>query len=119
MSQVFRPAILYVDDESANLVVFKKAFESDFLVKTCTSAQEALDILKSEHFPLVISDQRMPGMTGIELCEKLVEVSPQSIRMILTAYTETQMLLDAINRGHVQDYIVKPWKKSDLKPVLD
>lgn len=119
MSQVFRPAILYVDDENANLVVFKKSFETDFLVKTCSSAQEALEILKNEHFPLVISDQRMPGMTGIELCEKLVGVSPQSIRMILTAYTETQMLLDAINRGHVHDYIVKPWKKSDLKPVFD
>ncbi len=119
MTQTFRPAILYIDDENANLVVFKKAFESDFLVKTCLSATEALEILKNEHFPLVISDQRMPGMTGIELCEKLVSVSPQSIRMILTAYTETQMLLDAINKGHVHDYIVKPWKKSDLKPVLD
>lgn len=119
MTQVFRPAILYVDDENSNLIVFKKAFESDFLVKTCASAQEALDILKTEHFPLIISDQRMPGMTGIELCEKLVTFSPQSVRMILTAYTETQMLLDAINKGHVHDYIVKPWKKSDLKPVFD
>jgi DNA-binding NtrC family response regulator len=119
MTQVFRPAILYVDDENSNLIVFKKAFESDFLVKTCASAQEALEILKTEHFPLIISDQRMPGMTGIELCEKLVTVSPQSVRMILTAYTETQMLLDAINKGHVHDYIVKPWKKSDLKPVFD
>ena len=119
MSFVFKPAILYVDDEQANLIVFKKSFETEFLVKTCASAQEALDILQKEHFPLVVSDQRMPGMTGIELCEKLVQVSPQSIRMILTAYTETQMLLDAINKGHVHDYIVKPWKKSDLKPVFD
>ena len=119
MNQVFRPAILYIDDENSNLVVFKKAFESDFLVKTCLSAQEALEILKTENFPLVISDQRMPGMTGIELCEKLVGIAPQTVRMILTAYTETQMLLDAINRGHVHDYIVKPWKKSELKPVLD
>lgn len=119
MTQVFKPAILYVDDENANLIVFKKSFETDFLVKTCSSAQEALEILKTEHFPLIVSDQRMPGMTGIELCEKLVSISPQSVRMILTAYTETQMLLDAINRGHVHDYIVKPWKKSDLKPVFD
>jgi len=119
MTQSFRPAILYVDDENANLIVFKRAFETDFLVKTCSSAQEALEILKNEHFPLIISDQRMPGMSGIELCEKLLTASPQSVRMILTAYTETQMLLDAINKGHVHDYIVKPWKKSDLKPVLD
>ncbi|MEZ4846441.1 MAG: sigma-54 dependent transcriptional regulator [Bdellovibrionota bacterium] len=108
-----------MDDETQTWSFLKKSFESDFLVKTASSAQEALEVLKTEHFPLVISDQRMPGMTGIELCEKLVTVSPQSIRMILTAYTETQMLLDAINKGHVHDYIVKPWKKSDLKPVLD
>ena len=119
MSLVFKPAILYVDDEQANLIVFKKAFETEFLVKTCASAQEALAIVEKEHFPLIVSDQRMPGMTGIELCEKLVLASPQSVRMILTAYTETQMLLDAINKGHVHDYIVKPWKKSDLKPVFD
>lgn len=119
MTQIFRPSILYVDDESANTLIFKKAFESDFLVKTCGSAQEALDLLAIEDFALIVSDQRMPGMSGIELCEKLVSLRPQSMRMILTAYTETQMLLDAINKGHVHDYIVKPWKKSDLKPVLD
>ena len=119
MSQIFRPAILYVDDESANLTVFKKSFESEFIVKTCSSAQEALELIQKEHFPIVVSDQRMPGMSGIELCEKLITTSPHSIRMILTAYTETQMLLDAIHLGHVHDYIVKPWKKSDLKPVLD
>lgn len=119
MTTVFRPAILYVDDESANTTLFRKAFETDYLVKTCSSAAEALEILGKEDFPLIVSDQRMPGMTGIELCEKLIDVCPRSTRMILTAYTETQFLLDAINRGHVHDYIVKPWKKSDLKIVFD
>ncbi len=116
---IFKPAILYIDDEPANLDTFKRAFGSDFLVKTCLSAEEALKILEEEDFPLIISDQRMPGMSGIELCEKLVLLKPESIRMILTAYTETQMLLDAIHKGHVHDYIVKPWRKSDLKPVLE
>ncbi len=115
----FRPAILYVDDEQSNLNTFKRAFQSDYLVKTCLSAAEALTILEQEEFPLIIADQRMPGMTGIELCEKLIDASPNSIRMILTAYTETQLLLDAINRGHVHDYIVKPWRKSELKPIIE
>ncbi len=116
---IFRPAILYVDDEQANLDTFRRAFGSDYLVKTCLSAREALEILGREDFPLVIADQRMPGMTGIELCEKLVALKPQTIRMILTAYTETEILLDAINRGRVHDYIVKPWRKSELKPVIE
>src|SRR3990167_8497580 len=108
---IFRPAILYVDDEQANLDTFRMAFGSDYVVKTSISAKEALNLLEREDFPLVIADERMPGMTGIELCEKLIEVKPQTIRMILTAYSDTQLLLDAINRGRVHDYIVKPWKK--------
>ena len=116
---IFRPAILYVDDEQANLDTFRRAFGSDYVVKTAISAKEALNLLEREDFPLVIADERMPGMTGIELCEKLIEVKPQTIRMILTAYSDTQLLLDAINRGRVHDYIVKPWKKSELKPVID
>lgn len=119
MKDAFRPAILYVDDEEANLKAFKRAFGEDYLVKTCLSAQEALKVLEEEDFPLIIADQRMPGMTGIELCERLVTLKPQSTRMILTAYTETQMLLDAINHGHVHDYLVKPWRKGELKPILD
>ncbi len=116
---IFRPAILYVDDEETNLRAFQRAFGGDYLVKTALSADEALRILEAEDFPLIIADQRMPGMTGIELCERLVALKPQSTRMILTAYTETEMLLNAINRGHVQDYLVKPWRKSELKPILD
>jgi DNA-binding NtrC family response regulator len=118
---IFRPAILYVDDEQANLETFKRAFGQDYLVRTCASAKEALDILEAgeEDFPILVADQRMPGLTGIELCERLASTRPQMIRMILTAFKETQMLLDAINRGRVHDYIVKPWKKSELKPVFD
>lgn len=117
---IFRPAILYVDDEQANLDTFKRAFGSDYLVKTCLNAKEALEALESEEdFPILVADQRMPGMTGIELCEKIASTRPQTVRMILTAFKETQMLLDAINRGRVHDYIVKPWKKSELKPIFD
>jgi two-component system response regulator AtoC len=116
---IFQPAILYIDDEPLNLESFRRAFGSDYRIKTCLSGEEALKIVEKEDFSLVIADQKMPGMTGIELCQKLYETHPQTVRMILTAYTETQFLLDAIHRGHVHDYIVKPWKKSELKPIFD
>jgi DNA-binding NtrC family response regulator len=112
-------SLLYVDDESTNLDTFRWAFGSDFQVKTCHSGEEALKILDQEEIPLVVADQRMPGMTGIELCERLFTRKPEIIRMILTAYAEVDTLLDAIRRGHVHDYILKPWKKSELKPLFD
>jgi DNA-binding NtrC family response regulator len=114
-----QPKILYVDDEPENLEAFRIAFDSEYPLKTALSGEEALKIATNEEVALVISDQRMPGMTGIELCEKLFQTKPDTIRMILTAYTDTELLLSAIRRGHVQDYIVKPWKKSALKPIID
>jgi len=114
-----RNAILYVDDEKGNLETFNRAFSADYFVKTCLSGREALELLKNEEFSLLIADQRMPGLSGIALCEQAIHINPHAIRMILTAYTETDLLLQAINNGHVHDYIVKPWKKSELKPVLD
>lgn len=116
---IFQPAILYVDDEPANLNAFKRAFGGDYRVQTCLSGEEALALLEKEDFPLVIADQRMPGMAGIELCERLFATRPDTVRIILTAYTGVQVLLEAIQRGHVHDYIVKPWKKSELMPVLN
>ena len=118
-SENLPPSFLYVDDEPANLDTFKRAFEADFRVVTCASGKEALEHLARESFALLIADQRMPGMSGIEVCERAIQLSPQTLRLILTAYTETDILLDAVNRGHVHDYIVKPWRKSELKPVLE
>ena len=111
--------ILYVDDEPSVLGTFQDAFESDFQIVTASSADEAIKIMAKEEFAVVIADQRMPGMTGIELCELIYQTAPDVVRIILTAYTDTKLLLDAIRRGQVQDYIVKPWRKSELKPVLE
>ncbi|HCU25540.1 MAG TPA: DNA-binding response regulator [Deltaproteobacteria bacterium] len=116
---VLRLSILYVDDEQANLDTFRRAFGSEYAVTVCSSGKEALQLLEAESFALLIADQRMPGLSGIELCERAIAVSPQTLRLILTAYTETDILLNAINRGHVHDYIVKPWRKSELKPILE
>lgn len=112
-------SILYVDDEANNLETFRRAFGSDFAVTTCQSGLEALGTLQQGEFALLVADQRMPGMSGIELCERAIQVSPQTIRIILTAFTETELLLAAIHRGQVQDYLVKPWKKSEIKPILE
>lgn len=111
-------AILYIDDDNNNLVVFKSAFIDHFEIVTCTSAEEAIEILDTREFPVVIADQRMPGMKGVDILEVVKGKYSMTIRMILTAYTDVGDVLDAINRGNVYKYITKPWRADDLLMTL-
>jgi two-component system NtrC family sensor kinase len=110
--------ILYVDDEQQNLVAFRYAMEGYFTVITATSGPEALQILASEEIAVLLADQRMPGMTGVEVCRRAREVRPTAIRMIMTAYADLHAAIDAINQGHVSRYLVKPWRNEDIIEVL-
>ncbi len=113
-----KPKVLYVDDEPDNLVVFKSAFRRFYEVLTATSGSEALDIFHRERIALVITDQRMPEMTGIELIKSLPEI-PDTIRMVLTGFSDVETIIEAINTGKVYKYITKPWDKNDLKITID
>lgn len=110
--------ILYVDDEEDNLTVFKSAFRRNYKVITALSAAEGLEIVKNEHVDLIITDQRMPHMTGIQFLKNLPDET-LSIRMILTGYSDIEAVIDAINTGKVYRYITKPWDKEELKITLD
>lgn len=111
-------SILYVDDDHSNLVVFRSAFMDYFDVVTCMSAQEALTLCETRVFPVIIADQRMPEMKGVDFLEIVKEDYPFTIRIILTAYTDVVDVLDAINRGHVYKYITKPWRTEDVLMTL-
>lgn len=110
--------ILYVDDELDNLVVFQATFEDSFNVVTATSGQEALEILQDHTFPVVLADQRMPGMTGAELFEQMHRRYPYTKRVMLTGYADSQAMLDAINQGQVYYFIKKPWEQEVVQSVL-
>lgn len=112
-------SILYLDDESDNLIAFKAVFRRFFEVYTAESAREALEILTARKIDLIISDQRMPGMTGVAFFEKIQSTYPTVIRMILTGYSDIQAIVDAINKGKIYYYITKPWKFEELKVILD
>ncbi len=118
MEDMVKPKILYVDDEIDNLVVFKSAFRRYYDVLTATSGGEALEVFRHEPIALIITDQRMPQMTGIELLKSLPE-SPESIRMVLTGFSDVEAIIEAINSGKVYKYITKPWDKNDLKVTID
>ena len=110
--------ILYVDDELDNIAVFEATFEDDFNVTTATSAQEALALLEKSHFPVVVADQRMPEMSGVELFEILRHRHPHTKRIILTGYIDSASMLDAINKGQVFYFVTKPWDRNVMISVL-
>lgn len=113
-----RDAILIVDDEPANLQKLKRTFVNEFVVFEADRAERALEILARETISAIVTDQRMPGMTGVELLRRSLEVSPESVRIILTGYTEVDDLMNAINDGHVHHYITKPWEPTALKQLV-
>lgn len=111
--------ILYVDDEEQNLISFRAYFRRFYEVFTARSGQAAIDILREQGVDMVISDQRMPGMTGVQLFEQILAVFPDPIRMVLTGYSDVEDIIDAINKGKVSHYITKPWNPRELKLILD
>ncbi len=106
--------ILIVDDEAANLRALQRLFRKDYDVLTAQSGGEALSLLQQHDVALLITDQRMPVMTGIELLQKTVPLRPHMVRMLLTGYTDVGTLIEAINCGHVYRYLTKPWNNDDL-----
>lgn len=110
--------VLYVDDEVENLTVFKSQFRKFFSILTATSASEGLDLIERNRVRVVVSDQRMPGMTGVQLLEEIKEKYPSVVRIILTAYTDANDIIDAINKGGVYHFMRKPWNSADLKAMI-
>lgn len=111
--------VLYVDDESTNLTSFKASFRFDFEIILANSGLEALELLKTHEVQIIIADQRMPGMTGVELFETVAETYKDPIRILLTGYTDVKAAIDSINRGKVYRYIRKPWDENEIKMSIN
>jgi|SRR5581483_11129314 len=107
--------VLYVDDEVNNLNSFKAAFRRDFDIHVAQSAREGRKVLDLNEIGVIITDQRMPGMTGIEFLESILNIYPDTIRILLTGFSDMNAVMDAINRGQVYKYLVKPWQNEELK----
>lgn len=107
--------LLIVDDELANLRLLERLFSKDFQVLTASSGPEAIRLLEQHDVAILITDQRMPEMTGIELLKRTALLRPHMVRILLTGYTDVEALVEAINSGLVYMYITKPWNNEDLK----
>lgn len=112
------PSILYVDDEPGNLVVFAAALRNVVPVVTARSGDAALELMRSQEISVLVADQRMPGMSGVDLLDAVRVEFPDTVRILMTAYSDLLAAIDAINRGHVELYLRKPWEPVELRQVL-
>jgi response regulator RpfG family c-di-GMP phosphodiesterase len=107
--------LLIVDDETPNLRLLERLFSNEFQCLTASSGPEALRLLEQHDVAILITDQRMPEMTGIDLLKRSAKLRPHMVRILLTGYTEVEALVEAINCGLVYMYVTKPWNNDDLK----
>ncbi len=117
-SEALKYSILYVDDEEINLRVFKATFEDEFQVYTAINGEVGLQIFKENKIDLIITDQRMPEMSGVEFLKKIIDLNPEPNRILLTGFSDFEALSSAVNEGKIYQYINKPWDESELKPVI-
>jgi signal transduction histidine kinase len=110
--------VLYVDDEPENLRIFELGFRREFSIITAVSGEEGLRILNEKPVALVLSDHRMPGMTGVDFLIRVRELDPKTIRVLVTAYGDAETLSVAINDGSIYRYVPKPWEADELRLTL-
>lgn len=111
--------VLYVDDEIHNLNSFKATFRKEFNVLTAGSAVEGLEIMENNFPHIVITDQRMPVMTGVDFLIQVLEKYPDVLRVLLTGFTELAAVAEALSKGQVHYRMEKPWDEEQIRAVIN
>jgi PAS domain S-box-containing protein len=113
-----KPQILYVDDYTPNLELFRANLQKYYEIRCAQSAKEAIDILKKNKIQVLVADQRMPDMTGVELMKIASEKFPDVMRIILSAYDDSRAIIDAINKGKIQGYLLKSYAADEIRITI-
>ncbi len=112
--------ILFVDDEEMNVFNFKLIFQDKYEIITALCGEEGLQIFQeTADIGLVVSDQRMPGINGTDMLGRMYDINPDPIRVLLTAHSQVEDIMDAINLGRIYQYILKPWDSVEMEGVID
>ena len=114
-----RPKILFIDDEPSSLTAFRSVFRDYYDISLALSAEEGYRIMQQEHIDIVISDQRMPGISGAEFLQKIRVEFPDTVRMLITGYTDIDTVVQSINGSMISYYFSKPYDERDMKAILD
>jgi DNA-binding NtrC family response regulator len=118
MNQPAKARVLFVDDEPRVLNSMRMLFRNNYEVFTADSGQKALELLKNQPVDVIVSDQRMPGMTGIELLRSARELNPSAMRILLTGYSDLNAIIGSINEGEIFRFVSKPWSNEDLSTTV-
>lgn len=110
--------VLYLDDEELNLTAFRAAFRRVFQVYVTSEPTEAVRMLREHPIEVIISDQKMPTLSGVEFFELITPDHPDPVRMLLTGHADIDAVIDAINKGQVYKYISKPWNETELESLV-
>jgi CheY-like chemotaxis protein len=110
--------ILLVDDEVSSLNALRRTLRREYNIFTATNGEDALAIMEQNDIAVIIADHLMPGMTGVEFLERASQKYPETVRILLTGYDKKEVLMDAINTGHVNSYIAKPWEPGELISIV-
>jgi len=111
-------SVLYVDDEENNLISFKATFRLKYTVYTALNGSQAIQLVKEKPIDVIITDQRMPQMTGVELLEEIIKINPEPMRILLTGYADMSAVVDAVNKGKIFHYLSKPWSEEELSSTI-
>ena len=113
------PRVLYVDDEAINLELLQLTFMNEFQIVTAKSADAGLNLLDlNPEIHVVISDLKMPAMSGLDFIKEVKSRSPEKICMLLTGYLESDVMLEGFNKELIFRYLMKPWDKHELKETI-
>ncbi|MGH8457204.1 MAG: response regulator [Stenotrophobium sp.] len=118
MDQTTKARVLFVDDEPRILTTMRMLFRNHYELFFADSGQAALELLKTQTVDVVVSDQRMPGMTGIELLRAAREMNPNAMRILLTGYSDLNAIIGSINEGEIFRFVNKPWVNEDLSTTV-
>ncbi len=113
-----KPKILFLDDEERILNALRAIFRFKYEVLTSTSGADALEILRKQSVAVVISDQRMPQMTGVEFLQQAKEISPDTLRILLTGFADMRAIIGSVNEGEVFRFLNKPWGNQEIQAVV-
>lgn len=111
--------ILYIDDEELNLSAFERLFRREYDITIARSSKEGEEILKEKSFQIILVDQRMPGTTGAEFLKEIANIYPDTMRVLVTAYSDLSAVVSALNEGKIYKYISKPYKKEEMISVIE
>jgi DNA-binding NtrC family response regulator len=114
-----KPRLLFVDDEERVVRSLAMQFRGSHLSKGCTEPAEVLELVRKDHYHVVVSDQRMPKMQGVDLLRQVREISPLTLCILLTGYADLSAVIGAINEGEIFRYLTKPWDPKELRRVLE